>query len=81
MVEYAILTGISSYTGVAEMGWLTQILALGWRCDPLGIPKPIGKTVLGALQIHVGTETIHLLRKAGTYTNSGLKLGSQPKAA
>ena len=81
LVEYALLTGISSYTGVAEMGWLTQILALGWRCDPLGIPKPVGKSLLGSLQIHVGTETIDLLRQAGTYTSSGLTFGSQPKAA
>lgn len=81
LVEYALLTDITSYTGVAELGWLNQILALGWRCDPLGIPKPIGKSLLGALQIHVGTDTINLLRKAGTYASSELKLGHPPLAA
>ncbi|WP_176599351.1 acyl-homoserine-lactone synthase [Sphingobium sp. 15-1] len=81
LVEYALLTGITSYTGVAELGWLNQILALGWRCDPLGIPKPIGKSLLGALQIHVATDTINLLRKAGTYASSELKLGHRPLVA
>lgn len=73
LVEYALLTDITSYTGVAEMGWLTQILALGWRCDPLGLPRLTGKSMLGALQIYIDTDSIHRLRQAGTYASSGLK--------
>lgn len=75
LVEYGLLTGITSYTGVAEMGWLTQILALGWHCSPLGLPRSMGKSQLGSLQIHIAPETINLLRRAGTYATSGLKLG------
>jgi len=74
LVEYALLTGITSYTGVAEIGWLNQILALGWRCNPLGLPQPVGNMLLGALQIHIDADSIRLLRKAGTYASSGLKL-------
>jgi len=81
LVEYALLTGITSYTGVAEMGWLNQIFALGWRCDPLGIPKPVGKSLIGALHIHVSPNSINLLRQAGTYATSGLTLGRSPLAA
>ena len=81
LTEYALLTDISSYTGVAEMGWLNQILSMGWRCDPLGIPKPVGKSLLGALHIHINSETINLLRKAGTYASSELTLGSHSLAA
>ena len=74
-VAYALLTDIHSYTGVAEMGWLTQILAMGWRRSPLGLPKPVGKSLIGALQIHIGSESINLLRQAGTYSTSGLQFG------
>lgn len=81
LIEYGLLTGISSYTGVAELGWLTQILALGWRCDPLGLPKPVGKSLLGALQIHVDPNSIQLLRTAGTYAVSGLQLASPSRVA
>jgi len=81
LVEYGLLTGISSYTGVAELGWLTQILALGWRCDPLGLPKQVGNSLLGALQIHVDSHSIQLLRAAGTYAVSGLQLASPARVA
>lgn len=81
LVEYALLTDIHSYTGVAEMGWLTQILAMGWRCSPLGLPKPVGKSLIGALQIHIGSESINLLRQAGTYSTSGLQFGRHQLAA
>lgn len=81
LVEYALLTDIHSYTGVAEMGWLTQILALGWRCSPLGIPKQIGTSLIGALQIHIGPGSINLLRQAGTYSTSGLQFGQHQLAA
>ena len=77
LVEYALLMDISTYTGVAETGWLTQILALGWRCSALGLPKPVGKSMLGALQIYIGPESINLLRNAGTYRSSGLKFAPQ----
>ena len=81
LTEHALLTGISSYTGVAEMGWLTQILGLGWRCMPLGIPKLVGKAQLGGLQIQIEPETIALLRDAGTYSASGLTYAQSKLAA
>lgn len=81
LTEYALLTGITSYTGVAEMGWLTQILGLGWRCLPLGIPRNINGSLLGGLQIHISSETINLLRDAGTCSTSGLIFGQTKLAA
>ena len=32
---------IKTYTGVAEMAWLQQILAFGWDCRPLGSPRQL----------------------------------------
>ena len=51
--DYALENGIRTYTGVAEMGWLQQILAFGWRCRPLGLPRIIDGRMLGALRIDI----------------------------
>ncbi|HVL77729.1 MAG TPA: acyl-homoserine-lactone synthase [Sphingomicrobium sp.] len=58
---YALENGISTYTGVAELSWLQQILAFGWRCRPLGLPQVIGGRTLGALRIDIDPETPALL--------------------
>lgn len=81
LVEYGMLSGISSYTGVAEMAWLTQILALGWRCEPLGLPQPDGHSQIGALRIYVDMDSIARLRAVGTYATSELKLVTRERIA
>jgi N-acyl-L-homoserine lactone synthetase len=58
MVEYAILTGIIAFTGVADMRWLSQILSAGWDCRPLGLPQSIDGTMLGGLIIHITPDTL-----------------------
>ena len=52
-LRYALENGIATYTGVAEMAWLQQILAFGWRCRPLGLPRSVGGRMLGALRIEI----------------------------
>jgi acyl-homoserine lactone synthase len=61
IAQYALENGICAYTGVAELGWLQQILAFGWRCRPLGLPQVIGGRTLGALRIDIDSETPALL--------------------
>lgn len=65
LVEHALAHGIVTYTGVAEIGWLQQILAFGWDCRPLGLPRRIGGRLLGALAIEVTPETPALLAAHG----------------
>ncbi|WP_114952226.1 acyl-homoserine-lactone synthase [Sphingosinicella terrae] len=65
LVEHALAAGITTYTGVAEMGWLQQILAFGWRCRPLGLPRRIGGRMLGALRIDIDADTPPLLAASG----------------
>jgi acyl-homoserine lactone synthase len=67
LVELALARGIRTYVGVAELGWLQQILAFGWQCAPLGLPVRIGGQLLGALSIEVDATTPALLAAAGTY--------------
>ena len=64
LARYALARGIHTYTGVAEMGWLQQILAFGWRCRPLGAPRVIAGQPLGALRIDITAETPALLERA-----------------
>lgn len=68
LVDHALQRGIASYTGVAEIGWLQQILAFGWRCRPLGLPALRDGRTLGALTIEISPQTPALLMRAGVYT-------------
>ena len=65
LARYALDHGITAYNGVAEMGWLQQILAFGWDCAPLGLPQYHGATMLGALRIAITPRTPALLAGAG----------------
>ncbi|BAI99033.1 hypothetical protein Sj15T_10300 [Sphingobium sp. TA15] len=71
-VEYALLHDIESFTCIADSGWLSQILSLGWDCWPLGLPVKIGRVLTGALKIDIGSDTLRKLREAGTYAPAQL---------
>ena len=81
LAEYALLRGITTYTGVAEMGWLQQILAFGWVCRPLGLPRICDGRMLGALRIDISRETPALLARNGIYTAPTLSLATAREAA
>lgn len=68
LADYALANGITAYTGVAETGWLQQVLAFGWRCRPLGPSHRIAGMMLGALRIEITSDTPALLAAAGIYT-------------
>jgi N-acyl-L-homoserine lactone synthetase len=65
LADFALVAGIDTYTGVAELSWLRQILAFGWDCKPLGLPQQFGPAMLGALQIDITPDTPALLARAG----------------
>lgn len=67
LVDYALANRIHSFVGVAEMGWLQQVLAFGWRCRPLGLPAMVTGKLVGALRIEITGETPGLMQAAGTY--------------
>lgn len=73
LVDYALENDIAAFTGVAEMGWLQQILAFGWRCRPLGLPRRLCGTMLGALRIDISPETPALLAANGIYRPARLE--------
>lgn len=67
IVRHAIVNDIHLYTGVAEYGWLQQILAFGWKCRPLGPPRRFAGAMLGALAIEIGEDTPALLAANGIW--------------
>lgn len=82
LVEYALLNGIKAYTGVAHMSWYAQLLALGWRCTPLGLPQEVNGEIIAAAMAHIEPNTIELFRQAGTYDSGEMRLfGEIAKAA
>lgn len=72
LVTFALDRGIHTYTGVAEMAWLQQILAFGWRCRPLGEPKVHACGMLGALAIEIDANTPLLLEANGIWVSEPL---------
>lgn len=67
LVTFALDHGIHTYTGVAEMAWLQQILAFGWHCRPLGVPSRHASGMLGALAIEIDSNTPLLLEANGIW--------------
>lgn len=73
LAHYALEHGITTFTGVAEQGWLGQILAFGWRAEPLGRPRTIDGMTLGVLRIEITPETPKLLAANGIHAPAELE--------
>jgi N-acyl-L-homoserine lactone synthetase len=69
MCEFGLLYGISKYTCVTHVQYLSHLLAIGWECEPLGEPQQVGKDVVGAMSISITPATLQLFRaKLGSRT-------------
>jgi N-acyl-L-homoserine lactone synthetase len=75
LIEYGLRHGISTYTAVCDLSFLNQVLAAGWRCDPLGFPQRINDSIVGAFCIHVEADTI--ARMAGSWRYPRAALASE----
>lgn len=81
LVSFALEHGIRTYTGVAEMGWLQQILAFGWDCRPLGAPLQLRGRLTRALAISITGDTPALLDRNGIWCAEALELAPLAAAA
>ncbi|MDR3438110.1 acyl-homoserine-lactone synthase [Telmatospirillum sp.] len=79
LVNHALGHGITTYTGVAEMAWFQQILAFGWQCRALGLPREHEGQQLAALRIDITPDTPEQLASAGIAI--GLEHGEKRHAA
>lgn len=62
LIEYGLTMGITRYTMISHMAYLSQLLALGWDVEPLGMPTLVRGEMLGALQVNVHASTLQLFR-------------------
>jgi N-acyl-L-homoserine lactone synthetase len=69
MVDFALERGIKRYTGLIPEPFRKEVLAMGWRAEPLGPAVRIPGGPVGAFLIHVDPETPERLRWTGVYSN------------
>lgn len=81
LAEHALETGITDYTGVADLAWFQQVMRFGWHCSPLGRIALLEGRKLIALHIRIDERTLDGLRTAGIYQPRTLKLIAGEEAA
>ena len=67
VIEYGLQTDIRMYTAVCDISFLNQLLAVGWRCDPLGLPQRIDGSVIGAFCFYVEEDSIDRFNPSWRY--------------
>lgn len=76
LAEHALASGITAYTGVAELDWFEQIRRFGWACEALGQPVTHEGRKLVALHIQIDDDTIGRLQAGGVYEAPRLMLAA-----
>lgn len=67
MVDHALETGITAFTGVVTWRFIEQVLAMGWKAHPLDRPGAVDGVQLGAFHIDIDDSTPERLRATGIY--------------
>lgn len=67
MVDFALTRGIKRITGVIPDGFRKQVLAMGWRAEPLGPAVRIPGGPIGAFAIDIEPDTPDRLSWTGVY--------------
>jgi acyl-homoserine lactone synthase len=68
MVDLALDRGITRYTGILPDSFRKDVLAMGWRAEPLGPPTRMPGGRVGAFMAHIDPHTPERLRWSGIYT-------------
>jgi N-acyl-L-homoserine lactone synthetase len=74
MVEYGLIAGFSAYTAVCELSFLSQVLAVGWDIEPLGLPQSVNGKVVGAFRIQLAADTLHKMVRSWRSDEPALRL-------
>lgn len=67
MVDFALERGIERITGVIPDGFRKQVLAMGWKAEPLGPSVRMRGGSIGAFAIDVSSDTPDRLGWTGVY--------------
>lgn len=63
LFEHALAAGITRYTMMTHLSWLSGLLTLGWDCEPLGLPMSSDGTEIAAMQVLVNRDSLERLRR------------------
>ena len=74
LADHALRSGITDYTGVAELPWFSQIMNFGWQCVPLGMPVRENDRLLAGLHIRIDERTIDGLKRGGVHEPPTLRI-------
>lgn len=75
MADFALARGIEHITGVIPDGFRREVLAMGWRAEPLGPALRTKGGPIGAFRIEVTPDVCERLSWTGTYAG-GLELAA-----
>lgn len=62
MVEFGLLYGLTRLTMITHLEYLSRLLAVGWECRPLGVPKEFDGHMFGAMEVSITPATLSALR-------------------
>lgn len=62
IVEFALARDVRYFTMMTHMAFLSAVIAVGWDCEPLGMPEVMDGVAVAALRIDVDMSTLARLR-------------------
>ncbi|MEE4454416.1 acyl-homoserine-lactone synthase [Novosphingobium resinovorum] len=76
MVDVALERGIARYIGVLPEGFRKEVLAMGWRAEPLGPAVRTAGGTVGAFLVHIDPETPKRLCWTQTYIHADREIAA-----
>lgn len=76
MVDFALARGINRITGVIPDGFRKQVLAMGWRAEPLGPASRIRGGPIGAFAIDIERDTPQRLSWTDVYLSADERMAA-----
>lgn len=76
VIDMALERGIERLTGIIPDPFRKELLAMGWRAEPLGPAVRVAGGPIGAFLIHVRPDTPERLRWTGTYTSDAERISA-----
>jgi N-acyl-L-homoserine lactone synthetase len=80
LIDFGLQTGVDAYTCVCDYSFLTQLLAGGWKIDPLGLPQQYEGSLIGAIKIHIDETTVSRTVEAWRHPGPAQRLYQTPQS-
>jgi N-acyl-L-homoserine lactone synthetase len=62
IAEYALANGITRFTMMTHMLFLSAVMAMGWDCEPLGLPQIMDGVAVTAIMVTIDAGTLARFR-------------------